>query len=461
MDLRALMEQIDNLDASVQAALAVFVKVIEQKVVLEDGQGLMRREAELEASAKRFLAQVLAEEVQQALDSEAMGNRQRELIGAWPKNLKFRGDRQVRIRTLWGEALTACCGYWGGKHRGGRGLYPGLQLLGIHDRCTPQTGSEMTRLVVALGSLREAQAELGRRGVEVGVKVLQRVARLWSSRVRNRLGQRLAFQETLAGCRVAVAIDGGRIRTRKDRKGRKTARSRHRYRTDWREPKLLILYRLDENGRLDATFPPIIDGTLKGPDALLALLRFYLDKLDVRQAETLVFTADGAPWIWERIQPLLADWPIPVYRGLDFYHASEHLVAVAGACKGWSAKQRKTWWRKQQRRLLKGQVDPVIEAIAELARGRRRRAVLKELNYFTRHREHLAYDRLCQAKLPIGSGAIESAIRRVVNLRLKSAAAFWKETTAEGMLLLRAWFKAGRWNTLENIPLAPTPDCIA
>ena len=86
--------------------------------------------------------------------------------------------------------------------------------------------------------------------------------------------------------------------------------------------------------------------------------------------------------------------------------------------------------------------------------------MLRELNYFTRHREHLAYDRLIQQKLPIGSGAIESAIRRVINLRLKGAAIFWKEDTVNKMLLLRAWFKAGRWNTLENITLAPTPDCI-
>ena len=87
--------------------------------------------------------------------------------------------------------------------------------------------------------------------------------------------------------------------------------------------------------------------------------------------------------------------------------------------------------------------------------------VLKKLNYFTKHRAHLGYDRLRQDKLPSGSGAIESAIRRVVNLGLKSAATFWKEATAEAMLVLRAWFKAGRWDTLEKIALAPIPGCIA
>jgi len=49
-------------------------------------------------------------------------------------------------------------------------------------------------------------------------------------------------------------------------------------------------------------------------------------------------------------------------------------------------------------------------------------------------------------KIPIGSGAIESAIRRVVNLRLKGAGMFWLEANAEAFLHLRCQLKVGRWN---------------
>lgn len=38
--------------------------------------------------------------------------------------------------------------------------------------------------------------------------------------------------------------------------------------------------------------------------------------------------------------------------------------------------------------------------------------------------------------MPIGSGAVESAVRRVINLRLKKTWIFWKEESAEEMLLL-------------------------
>ena len=59
---------------------------------------------------------------------------------------------------------------------------------------------------------------------------------------------------------------------------------------------------------------------------------------------------------------------------------------------------------------------------------------------------HLEYDELQSRGLPIGSGAIESAIRRVINLRLKGNGMMWHESNAEGMLLLRAAALTGRWD---------------
>src|SRR5207302_6184806 len=66
------------------------------------------------------------------------------------------------------------------------------------------------------------------------------------------------------------------------------------------------------------------------------------------------------------------------------------------------------------------------------------------------------YARVAALKLPIGSGAIESAIRRVVNLRLKGPSIYWHETSAEAVLLLRSYYKAGRWNHLERQALTTT-----
>src|SRR5436305_13069012 len=67
--------------------------------------------------------------------------------------------------------------------------------------------------------------------------------------------------------------------------------------------------------------------------------------------------------------------------------------------------------------------------------------------YLDKHLEagHLDYAALQRRGLPVGSGAIESAIRRVVNQRLKGNGLMWCEENAEGMLLLRAAALTGRW----------------
>jgi hypothetical protein len=53
--------------------------------------------------------------------------------------------------------------------------------------------------------------------------------------------------------------------------------------------------------------------------------------------------------------------------------------------------------------------------------------------------------------LPLGSGAVESAIRRVVNLRLKGPCLFWYRENADKMLMLRSYYKTGRWNLLKKM----------
>jgi hypothetical protein len=59
--------------------------------------------------------------------------------------------------------------------------------------------------------------------------------------------------------------------------------------------------------------------------------------------------------------------------------------------------------------------------------------------------------KLIAMKLPIGSGASESTVRRVVNLRLKGPSLFWCRANAEAILLLRSYYTAGRWNMLKRM----------
>ncbi len=80
----------------------------------------------------------------------------------------------------------------------------------------------------------------------------------------------------------------------------------------------------------------------------------------------------------------------------------------------------------------------------------------REKNYFISNAASINYRFFKRMRMPIGSGAIESAIRRVVNLRLKGTGMFWIKENAEGLLHLRCQLKSGNWDafyktTIENL----------
>src|SRR5438477_12158476 len=83
-----------------------------------------------------------------------------------------------------------------------------------------------------------------------------------------------------AGKRLGVFVDGGRTKIRsviRRQKGRgKHKKQRRRYRTEWREPKLLIICELDERGRMVPGTKAVLDGTFEGPDEMMELLAMYL-----------------------------------------------------------------------------------------------------------------------------------------------------------------------------------------
>jgi len=104
---------------------------------------------------------------------------------------------------------------------------------------------------------------------------------------------------------VVVCTEGGRIRIRRDKPGPRTAKGRRRYPTDWREPKLLILYEGDAEGRRSRHCAPIIDGTLSGPTHRMALLCHDLSRLGVQQAKQLLFVAEAAARIGKRVDQVI------------------------------------------------------------------------------------------------------------------------------------------------------------
>jgi hypothetical protein len=337
-----------------------------------------------------------------------------------------------------------------------------LSVLGITEGSSPALVSLVGRQCALLPSYQIAQQELAARGTALDIKVVHRIARqlgaaMLTCRSRDLLRWRaglLPASKELAGKRVAAMIDGGRTRLRtviRKQKGKGKAKTqRRRYKAQWREPKLLIIFEIDERGRMKKATRPWIDGTFAGPDEAMELLAFHLQRLGAAQASVVTFVADGAPWVWERL-----DWVErrvglkagQAVRVLDWCHAV-HNLSLALESLGLSEQQRQQHYQRLRGWLRQGWHGLWQRDLEELGQAAGNPAGLEQpLNYLCNHAAagHMDYKRLRRRGLPQGSGAIESAIRRVINLRLKGPGLMWQEENAEGALALRAAAVTERW----------------
>src|SRR4051812_37781176 len=448
--------------AEIQAEIHDVQQQIEQlrrdTRIIRDAQDVRAWERQISELTDRLSGLLLAEAMQRASDHPENIQKARPLTQGAGHTLKDQGRRDVTLRTACG-LIVVRVPYFSrncDRARSGRGLYPILLLWGMHDRCTAALASEVSKLVAMLGSFEEVERVLADRGRPLDLKTIRSMAYRFAARARatQRAGG-LNWGETVMGRRVVLSVDGGRIRIRTTKRGPKTARGRNRYRTDWREPKLLIIYVVNKEGQMDRDVLSVIDGTLDGPEAIFRLMEFYLRELGITTADKVLFVADGARWIWNRAGAMLRRLEVKrdqLNELVDFYHAVEHLGKIAALRRRWTAAERQAWIGRQRRRLLKGGFEEVQAAIDAACGSRPGKALRRERDYFKRNggKGRMDYARIASLKLPIGSGAIESAIRRVVNLRLKGASTYWHKASAEAVLLLRSYYKAGRWNHLER-----------
>lgn len=134
---------------------------------------------------------------------------------------------------------------------------------------------------------------------------------------------------------------------------------------------------------------------------------------------------------------------------LDFYHVTEHLHSFADLA--FNNNQSVQTWFKTARKHLKrehtAQLIDQMQAMVDKASGERQHLMASQLAYFIKGKQQgrLNYAQAKAMKLPISSGAIESLIRQVVNLRLKGTGKFWLLHHAERVLYARCQWAAGKW----------------
>jgi hypothetical protein len=461
-----------DLDKSLKDFEVQVTKLLELTNISEwDGQVFKEREQKIRDAAIILAGQCIALFLYNLSQSqEALDTAVNQTQGWWHPETKKHGLRKRQILTVGNVLVTIMVPYVITKTENNdknksesEGFYPLLKWLGMSEGLTPLVWSTIAQYGAISGSFEAACTFLIGWGINISLRRIERLTykfgkiaiNLRQSKILNLQLGNLPSGNVLKGQRVVIAADGGRTKIRINKKGRKKVKTNcHGFTGVWIEPKLLTIYVVDEQGKKvkNSDIPITNDGTYNGYKPFLEILEMHLVNLGISQAKQVLLIADGAEWIWIHIPPLLKRLGCPneTYQLFDFYHVTEHLQTFADAAFS-NEKERKDWFKRARKTLKKGNAWGLMKQMDELiaqATGERCKIMVAQREYLLgAYREgRLKYAQVLGKNLPIGSGAIESLIRQVVNLRMKGNSKFWLKENAEIMLHLRCQWIAGSWN---------------
>lgn len=167
----------------------------------------------------------------------------------------------------------------------------------------------------------------------------------------------------------------------------------------------------------------------------------------VATAGVVVGVMDGSPWL----QGFLDYHRPDAVRILDFPHAVEHLSHAGQATFGAGTAAGAAWLATQAHALKHEEPATVLTALHALPTAAARDPAAAEaardatVGYLEARRAQIRYAQFQADGYPIGSGAVESANKVVVEARLKGSGMHWAAAHVNPMLGLRTIACADRW----------------
>lgn len=241
---------------------------------------------------------------------------------------------------------------------------------------------------------------------------------------------------------IEVPLDAGKVNTREG----------------WRDVKIALFSKRqagpsatpaqwDERWLPAPTVRTVI-AAIEDAEAFGQRLRAEADRLQVTTAAEVTVLGDGAEWLWN-----LAAEVLPQASGvLDVYHAIEHISAAAKAVWGEGTDATKEQLEAGRVALLAagktGIEQWLAAAFPSVPEERSTDPLLAVAGYFAKHPTRLHYAaRLAQGQ-SIGSGAVEGAVKQLINLRLKRTGARWRAEHVGPLVELIALSRSDEWPDL-------------
>ena len=210
---------------------------------------------------------------------------------------------------------------------------------------------------------------------------------------------------------------------------------------EWAEVKTVVIGEVDEAAAEPGTlrelsyFSRLTDAADFTRQALAETWRRGLDEWG-----QVALVSDGAEWIQG-----FGDFHCPgAVRILDFPHAAGYVAEIGRGVFEEGSSLVDEWQREQVHRLKHEGAGPVLEDLRVLVE-RQETDLRKPLAYLEKREAQMQYPAFQAQGWPIGSGAVESANKLVVEARLKGGGMHWARPNVNPVLGLRNIVCSGRW----------------
>lgn len=161
----------------------------------------------------------------------------------------------------------------------------------------------------------------------------------------------------------------------------------------------------------------------------------------------VVVIGDGAQWIWNMCEELFPD----AVRILDFYHLSENVHNYARAIYPEDEVNRKKWVRQVLDAVTTGKVHQAIKLIEEKKDEKVSDNTVNLHTYIMNNQKRIDYKAYKDNGYCIGSGAIESANKMVIQQRMKQSGMRWSIHGGQYIAALRTKHESGLWNDVVSV----------
>jgi len=319
--------------------------------------------------------------------------------------------------------------------------------LGPHQQLSPALEDKLAYFATVAGTY-ESAARLARKlSIPIEDSTVRELVQRLGERAEEQTVPRLKtlpqpiHPQRPASPLAVIMIDGYQVRHRGPDWGKKRAQ---KPRVEWHEQKVGVFYHQDQNAD-GALLEKVSIGWQGEAVELGERLHWEACRYGLAQARQSLAVGDGASWIWRLIEQRWKE----AHQVLDFYHATQHLHALAEALHPTDALARQRWVDQQCHDLRQGKEKKVLRRIDRLPQEPTPAAEVigREQNYFHSHRQRLNYQALSRRGWPIGSGSVESACAQRQR-RFKRPGQFW---TVDGLRHLNALIEARDLNHWDQL----------